>query len=186
MNTEFIAEFVKRIDRAGSCHHWTGATTNGLPSFRGRLATRVTWEIANGSVPAGRHVRRRCSAPLCIRVEHLTVDPRERVKRPSKTLSRFLAEDIRVRHRAGETVAQLAENYNVTKQHVYGVLNGRVWAGDGTRKPKPGSVMIVGVGVDADGVTVDKLACGHAVPAVNWPNRWRRCPSCAEALEAAP
>ncbi|MCX5745756.1 MAG: hypothetical protein NT062_25045 [Proteobacteria bacterium] len=176
---EFLDKFERRVDRAGSCHHWTGATTNGLPSFRGKLAARIAFEIVQGPIPVGRHVRRRCSGPLCVRAAHLTVDTAEHVRRPSKKLSRHLAEDVRVRHAAGETVMQLAESFGISRQHVHGILSGRVWTGDGTRKPKPGSIAIVGTEFDGDGTRHDKLACGHILVSTNWPNRWRRCRECS-------
>lgn len=186
---DFLAEFERRVDRAGTCHHWIGATTNGLPSFRGRLATRVAYEIANGRpVPPGRHVRRRCSAPLCVRPEHLTIDIHERVKRPARRqkLSRMLADDVRARHAAGVSVAQLAADYAITRQHVHRILTGESWVGDPrTRQRQPGTALIERVAVDHDGTFWDVLACGHGrVRSTLWPNAWRRCDACAsEALQ---
>jgi len=190
INDNFLAEFDKRVDRAGSCHHWIGATTNGLPSFRGRLATRVAYEIANGrAVPPGRHVRRRCSAPLCVRPEHLTIDVHERVKRPRRQqkLSRMLADDVRARHAAGAAVMQLAADFAITRQHVYRIVSGQAWVGDpGTRQRQPGTALIERVAVDPDGTSWDVLACGHGrVRSTPWPNTWRRCDVCAsEAVQA--
>jgi uncharacterized protein (DUF433 family) len=108
----------------------------------------------------------------------VTVDPDVHVRRPTRVLTRMMADDIRVRHAAGASIAELANTYGVSAQHVSNIVNGTVWTGDGTRRPGPGSVMIVRVDADADGIMQDVLACGHRVDSTPWPNRWRRCRDC--------
>jgi hypothetical protein len=171
-------DFWRHADRAGACWTWTGGTRKGYPVYRGRPATRIAYELAYGQpVPAGHHVRRRCAGRTCLNPEHLTMEATERIKRPIHKLSELQAEDVRARHAGGETVAQLAERYGVTVQHVRGILRQRCWTGR-PRGPQPGSVMIVGTEMDNDGIQLDILACGHRIASTPWPNKWRRCKEC--------
>jgi uncharacterized protein (DUF433 family) len=178
---DFIAEFWSRVDHRGACGIWTGGTRSGYPIFKGKLATRIAFALTYGddAIPPGRHVRRRCASRLCISPDHLTVDPDVHVRRPTYVMTRMQADDVRVRHAAGVSIAELANLYGISKQHVNNIVNGAVWSGDGTRRPKPGSVMIVRVEADADGVMQDVLACGHRVDSTPWPNAWRRCWECS-------
>lgn len=179
MSTVVADDFWVRVDRAGSCWTWTGGTRRGYPVYRGHSAIRVAYELAHGQpVPAGHHVRRRCTGRSCLNPEHLTADGDEHIKRPIHKLSELQAEDVRARHAGGETVAQLAGRYKITVQHIHGILRRRCWTGR-PRGPQPGSVAIVGTELDGDGVQLDVLACGHRVASTPWPNKWRRCRECA-------
>jgi hypothetical protein len=151
----------------------------GYPIYKGRLATRIAYELATGTpVPTGHHVRRRCASRSCLNPEHLVADAAERLKRPTHKLSKLQADDVRARHANGEPVAKLAERYGITPQHVRGILRKRCWTGK-PRGPKPGSIAIVGTESDSDGLQLDVLACGHRVASTPFPNKWRHCRECA-------
>ena len=67
---------VSVVDDADSCWLWTarvdkdgyGKVTRDGISMR---AHRVSWEIANGRIPAGAIVRQSCDVPGCVRPGHL-------------------------------------------------------------------------------------------------------------------
>ena len=63
------------------CWIWTGGISGpyGSTSYRGatRRAHRVTWEVANGPIPAGMEIDHRCRQTLCVNPDHLQlVTPR--------------------------------------------------------------------------------------------------------------
>jgi hypothetical protein len=179
-------DFWKNVDKAGACWPWLAGCRKGYPVYRGQLAMRLAWTLTHGPIPEGRHVRRRCSSRLCLNPAHLTVDAAEHVRRPIHKLSRLMAEDVRARHANGESVIDLAKRHDITPQHVRGILRKRVWQGDGrTPTRQPGSIPIVEVVTDADGVDWDVLACGHVLASTPWPNKWRRCKQCLGAGKAA-
>lgn len=170
----FVEGFWSKVDRRGSCWLWAGGIRNGYPIYRGRLAARVSFEVAYGAIPERRHVRRRCSSRTCVNPEHLIVGD-EHVKRPIHVLSKLQADDIRARRVAGETVIELARRYAVTEQHVRGIVRGHSW--NATKPPASNSYEIVRV-VTGNGGDDDVLTCGHRVRATPWPNRRRRCREC--------
>lgn len=176
-------DFWSYVDRDGSCWLWCGGLRRGYPIYRGRSAARVAYELAySRQPPDGHHVRRRCAGKTCVRPEHLIADASVYVKRPVKSLTRMQADDIRARRTLGERAAELARVYGVSVQHVNAIIRGAVWGGDpATRRPRPGSVMIERVEIDAGGVAWEVLACGHRIRSTPWPNKWRRCAACAEA-----
>lgn len=66
----------------GGCWLWTGCTYNhGYGSFlwdgRMQAASRVSWQMHNGPIPAGQHVLHRCDIPLCVNPGHLFLGTHE-------------------------------------------------------------------------------------------------------------
>jgi predicted DNA-binding protein (UPF0251 family) len=63
------------VDKTEGCWLWTGYVRNRYGSFQiaGRhvYAHRVSYALAFGSVPAGKHVLHRCDTPRCVRPDHL-------------------------------------------------------------------------------------------------------------------
>lgn len=64
---------VRKSDR---CWEWSGCLNNrGYGQFniggKAELAHRVSWEIANGSIPDGLNALHRCDNPCCVRPDHL-------------------------------------------------------------------------------------------------------------------
>jgi len=74
-------EFWKRVKKTDGCWLWTGGTCLGYgkclkpgtdPKLRIQVkAHRVSWELANGPIPAGLCVLHRCDNPPCVSPEHL-------------------------------------------------------------------------------------------------------------------
>ena len=91
MDAKIVKRFWSKVNREGPtpehrpelgpCWVWTGARThNGYGHMyyathsgkqTQRRAHRVSWEIANGPVPAGLCVLHRCDNPACVRPSHL-------------------------------------------------------------------------------------------------------------------
>jgi hypothetical protein len=77
--------FWSRVRKTDGCWLWEGAWTKGAGAddearygvfSRGARGTgvpahRFSWELANGTIPAGGHVLHRCDVPLCVRPDHL-------------------------------------------------------------------------------------------------------------------
>jgi hypothetical protein len=76
--------FWEKVDKSGDCWLWTGARDqHGYGSLsvahEGRerrrsvpvKASRVSWQIHNGPIPAGMWVLHRCDNPPCVRPDHL-------------------------------------------------------------------------------------------------------------------
>ena len=70
--------FWSRVERSQGCWEWIGARSSagyGVTSKVGRwmLAHRLSWEIANGPIPAELYVLHHCDNPPCVRPDHLYV-----------------------------------------------------------------------------------------------------------------
>ncbi|WP_375275005.1 HNH endonuclease signature motif containing protein [Methylorubrum thiocyanatum] len=110
-----LARFWAKVDVRGpdECWLWTAGTDRagyGKLKAEGRDvgAHRISWEVANGPIPAGRLLRHGCDTPACCNPGHFTpgthaqnlVDSVERGRRPG----------LRGRHpRAKLTQAQVDE-----------------------------------------------------------------------------
>lgn len=71
---------VNRIDDEDSCWDWTGSTTgSGYGEITVRkpvimIASRASWELANGPIPAGLEICHSCDRPSCVRPSHLSAE----------------------------------------------------------------------------------------------------------------
>jgi hypothetical protein len=88
-----IERFEALVDRRGAHHRWTGSPDprTGTGQFRidGKLrsAQRAAWELHVGPIPSAVRVRACPDDPLCVRVEHLGLEPSQRNIAPSRASS---------------------------------------------------------------------------------------------------
>lgn len=77
-----------RVDRSsGGCWLWLGKIDrDGFGRFyigsNSTMATRVSWVLANGSIPDRVKVRQRCGNRLCVNPDHLFLDTDPKPKKP--------------------------------------------------------------------------------------------------------
>lgn len=85
-----LSRFWSKVDKGESCWLWTAAVHSGgygvirVGSSPGKLlyAHRVSYEIANGPIPRGKHLDHLCRNPRCCNPKHLeAVDPRTNMLR---------------------------------------------------------------------------------------------------------
>ena len=78
---EDVAKFWSFVLKTDSCWNWQGCRTKGgtwygqvkFRPWRGRVAHRVAYHIANGPIPAGLHVLHNCDNPACCNPAHLRI-----------------------------------------------------------------------------------------------------------------
>lgn len=115
------------------------------PNFKLEGAHRVSWELANGTIPAGMHVLHKCDHPACVNPKHLYLgdhkeNMRDRGRKGRSSGGKFPGEknrnaklteqqvdEIRKRLEAGETQRSVAKAFGVTQGHVSGLATGRFW-----------------------------------------------------------
>jgi hypothetical protein len=149
----FCARFRAKIDFTGPCHIWRGARQGAgygvvyLSHRSRRLAHRVAWELAFGSIPPDLCILHRCDNRLCVNAEmHLFMGSRadnlydmwEKGRgrntplpgeaNPGALLTDLNVRAIRDRYDSGRvTLAHLADEYGVTKWAIWRVVNRRNW-----------------------------------------------------------
>jgi hypothetical protein len=70
---------LKRIEKRGDCHVWTGARNNkgygsiSLSKHKTALVHRFIYEQTVGAIPDGLTIDHLCRNKLCVNVEHLEV-----------------------------------------------------------------------------------------------------------------
>ena len=123
------------------CWMWTGATHDfGYGESRlGRKpmrAHRVSWTIANGKIPARKHVLHRCDVPACVNPDHLFIGTQvDNVKdchakgrhiggHPAgeKHPSRKIDIEKALSLRGTETIAMIAKRFGVHPRSIFKVF----------------------------------------------------------------
>lgn len=69
-------KFWSKVSKTDGCWNWIGAKNrkgygNLKRGERYLNAHRYSWELTNGSIPAGKWVLHKCDNPACVRPEHL-------------------------------------------------------------------------------------------------------------------
>lgn len=144
------SRFWRKVDATGECWIWTALLTpfgHGVinmktpDGWRPMIASRVSYEMAYGRIPAGLMVRHKCDNPACVRPEHLELgthddnmrDMRERHRSASgerhsqARLTMVRVRDIRARLAGGETRASIARDIGVSASAIDDVANGKTW-----------------------------------------------------------
>ncbi len=73
-----IERFWARVNKTDTCWLWMGSAVEdgyGVLGYRGKQVRthRLSWELANGPIPAGLSVLHRCDTPACVNPDHLFV-----------------------------------------------------------------------------------------------------------------
>lgn len=145
--------FWSKVQKApDGCWVWTGAKTYGYGVLgidsRNRRAHRVSFELANGPIPAGLFVCHRCDNPPCVRPDHLFLgtnrdnsqDKIAKGRQPygSEVHTAKLREtqvvEIRLALIAGVQGATLARQYGVSESTLHYIKHGKRWP---TARVKP-------------------------------------------------
>lgn len=144
--------FWEKVDEGApdECWEWTarrhkqgyGLLSEWDGSRRSRLlAHRVSWEIANGPIPAGLCVLHRCDNPPCVNPRHLflgtQVDNNLDRHLKGRTAcgenaprARLSAEDVReIRRRcsAGESRQAVGKEFGICHRHVGSIVRRELW-----------------------------------------------------------
>ncbi len=159
MDEKTIARFWGKVDRSGgddACWLWKASKNKqGYGSFWYRrdaleAAHRVSWRIANGSIPtlsAGRScVLHRCDNPPCVNPAHLFLgtdldNARDRdakgrcragtnqrgERNPSAILTAALVVELRLAHASGMAWEELAERYGISHATARDAVHRRTW-----------------------------------------------------------
>lgn len=140
--------FDRYVDPGGAddCWEWQGACSKGgygnvRVGGRQTKAHRLSYELANGPIPAGLVVRHSCDNPPCVNPNHLLVgthgdNAQDKALRDRSmfgersSTARLTASnvgEIRTRSAAGEPSASLAVAYDVSEAAIRHILAGRTW-----------------------------------------------------------
>jgi hypothetical protein len=138
--------FWTRVLAVGSCWEWQGGRLTravcayGQLSWRGQVwrAHRVAWLLANGPIPAGRHVLHTCDNPLCCNPAHLFLGDqsanmkdaarkgRLNVPRPKRQkVTDAQVAQIRSLAQSGVRNVRLAEQFGVSKSLIGLLVSGK-------------------------------------------------------------
>lgn len=134
LSKETILKFATA--NASGCWEWNGKLNpNGYATISNKgkhiYAHRHVWEMFNG--PAGKlHVLHKCDNPSCVNPEHLYAgtaqdNARDRVARSPKHpfFSPTAVEELRCRHKAGESIASLSAETGRGYTTMYRLLTGK-------------------------------------------------------------
>lgn len=132
---------VNITDNPEECWDWLGSLSDsgyGKLSFdgRNRRAHHVAWEQANGPMPKGGTLRRRCENKVCCNPDHLILYVAE--FEPGKgappgegngnsRLTPAIIRDIRNLVSSGYTQASAARKYAITSTHVSAIVRRISW-----------------------------------------------------------
>ena len=145
---KFVDRFWLKVRKTKGCWLWQAALNKGygVVGFEGRviLASRVSWELANGPIPLGMGVLHHCDNPPCVNPAHLYAGTQADNFRDARQRGRIhpcKGEDcgsakltIRDVHRirkasaAGASWRQLAARFHVSHTAIGWVLQKKSWA----------------------------------------------------------
>jgi hypothetical protein len=134
------AKFWNKVLKTETCWLWQAVKTdNGYGIFRlntgqNMLAHRVSWEMHNSKIPEGLHVCHHCDVRNCVRPEHLFIGTRNANMFDCFQKGRFASKlkaddvrDIRKKFSQGESVKELAKQYDVGSSNIHLIVKRKSW-----------------------------------------------------------
>lgn len=147
--------FLSKVDQSGDCWPWTGARyPNGYGAFRlgGRqtTASRASYQLFVGEIPAGYVICHKCDNPVCVRPNHLfagtqkqnmaDMDAKGRRRNGQRNQAgelnnnaKFtwgLAREIRKLYGEGMPQAAISRHLGVSRLNVWNVVHNKSWVED--------------------------------------------------------
>lgn len=144
-----LDRFLRYVVKGGECWRWIGACTpKGYGVFwlqrRYARAHRAAWELLRGPIPAGMLVCHVCDTPPCVNPEHLFLGtPADNMADKAKKgrargappgdlhfnakLSTEDVREIRAANDNGVAQTDLAREYGVHAQTIFGIVRRRHW-----------------------------------------------------------
>jgi hypothetical protein len=136
----FLASFEKR----GECWIWKAQRDKdgyGVMRLKGRgriKAHRFSFQLGRGEIPPGLMVRHTCDTPECVNPDHLVTgtaldnkkDCIERLRHcrgEQHHKARLTRDDVRAILSSGDSGAEAARVYGVTKENIYAIRKRSTW-----------------------------------------------------------
>jgi len=141
--------FWGKVEKSPTCWLWrAGKRRRGYGHFwvkgRGIIASRFSWELANGPIPHDLNVLHACDNPPCVRPDHLflgtkkenyddsfnkgrSTQPRIGKANPISRLLESEIKEIRKRYESGETQPKLGQEFGVTRSAIGKVVRRETW-----------------------------------------------------------